>query len=274
MRLLALAVAAGPVLLFGQSPVPQATAPLAFEVVSVKKLADMPRNFSPERVGGRLHWTNTLMGLIMWSFRREAYEISFPPTAAAREVPVSFYEINAKFPADATEGQLREMVRTMLVERFKFTSHLESRELTGYALTVAKGGLKMEAAKPGDPPPQMPEWFRPKAGVKGFTEGMEGQVLTTMEGRGITAFTGRRASMEQIAKALSQELRTFVADKTGLPGEYYFGIKYAQVGSDLEVEVAPVFEALQTELGLKLEKQKNPVDVLVVDHVERVPTEN
>jgi uncharacterized protein (TIGR03435 family) len=258
---------------FGQEKA-ASPAPLAFEVVSVKKLAEMPFRFSPERSGDRLHWTNNLMGLIMWSYQREAYEISFLPTAAPKEFPASFYEINAKMPADTTQDQLREMVRTMLAERFKFTAHHETRDLPGYALTVAKGGLKIEAVKPGDPPPHLPEWFGSRGSIKAFIEQMEGMILATMEGNGITALTARRVSMDQVAKELSRQLRAFVMDDTGVPGQFYFGIKYAQIDSNYDVDAASVFGALQTELGLKLEKRKGPVDVMVVNHVLRVPTEN
>lgn len=252
----------------------QSARPVEFDVASVKLLKDMPFDFRLQRVGDRIHWNNTLMGLIMWAYQREAYEISFQPAALPKESTVSFYVIDAKTPETTTDEQLHEMVRILLAKRFKFTAHHETHELQGYGLTVAKNGLKIAAAKEGDKPIPMPEWFKSKDNPT-FTSAMEGTIMATMEGRGITALTARRVSMGQIARELSRELRAFVTDQTEIPGQFYFGIKYAQVNGDLNGEEAPsLVEVLQTELGLKLDKQRGPVDVLVVDHVERIPTDN
>jgi uncharacterized protein (TIGR03435 family) len=250
-----------------------APAPLSFDVASVKVLENFPYDFRLQRVGDRIHWTNSIMGMIMWAYQREAYEISFPPAALPKESTVSWYGIDAKTPAETTEEQLHEMVRTLLADRFKFGAHHETRELQGYSLVLGKNGLKIAAAKPDDKPAAMPEWFKSKDSPA-FAAHLEGTIMGTMEGRGITALTARRVSMEQVAKELSRQLRTFVIDKTGVPGQFYFGIRYAQVDSDGEADAPTVFEALQSELGMRLEKQKGPVDVLVVDHVQRIPTQN
>ena len=96
-----------------------------------------------------------------------------------------------------------------------------------------------------------------------------------MEGKGTSALTGRGVSTAQLAETLSATLGTLVLDQTGMTGNYYFGFKFLSVQNNPsdEVEGSTIFSALQDELGLKLEKQKGPIEVLVIDHVER-PSEN
>ena len=85
---------------------------------------------------------------------------------------------------------------------------------------------------------------------------------------------GRGVSISQLAEELSQRLETFVVDRTGLRGKYYFGFKSHWPNSPSEsLEVASVFSVLPDELGLKLVKEKCPVEMLVVDHFEK-PTGN
>jgi uncharacterized protein (TIGR03435 family) len=79
----------------------------------------------------------------------------------------------------------------------------------------------------------------------------------------------------QIAKALAGTAGRPVIDKTGLQGRYFFALQYSQLGTNTETDGAPdIFGAVQQQLGLKLEPAKAPVEMLVVDHLERTPTEN
>jgi uncharacterized protein (TIGR03435 family) len=161
------------------------------------------------------------------------------------------------------------MLQTLLVERFKIVTHRETKELSGYALVVGKNGPKLNTKTAAGESPPLPSYLGGKPSVA-----FEGRLFTSMEGVGTTAITGRGVSMAQLADELSQEMGMFVSDQTGLSGQYYFGLTFASIQNPRsEAQSLPVFSALQDDLGLKLEKQKAPVEILVVDHIER-PSEN
>jgi uncharacterized protein (TIGR03435 family) len=80
--------------------------------------------------------------------------------------------------------------------------------------------------------------------------------------------------MTQLAEVLQSELQTFVVEKTGLPGNYYFGTKFVSVNERRDVDGPTLFAALQEALGLRLEKKKGPVEMLIVDSMKVAPAEN
>ena len=102
---------------------------------------------------------------------------------------------------------------------------------------------------------------------------MEGHVVSTLSGPGIGNLTGRRVTMLQFSEALQRVLQVAVLDHTGLTGNYYFGLQYATGTATPEVTLPDLFSAVK-ELGLKLEKHRGPVEMLVVEHIEKTPTEN
>jgi uncharacterized protein (TIGR03435 family) len=161
------------------------------------------------------------------------------------------------------------MFQSLLMDRFKMTVHRVTKEVDGFALTVAKGGIEMQEAK-GDEMPPLPEWIR--AG-RDDRANMEGHVLSTLEGSGISNFTGRRVTMLQFSEALQRALQVAVLDETGLTGKYYFGFQFATGTATPEVTLPDLFTAVKA-LGLRLEKHKGPVEMLVVDHIEKIPTGN
>ena len=114
----------------------------------------------------------------------------------------------------------------------------------------------------------MPEWF-----AKMQPTAFEGKVQATMEGRGVGALTGRRVTMADLARTVGQVLRASVVDETGLTGKYYFGLRYAPERDQADSDLPPLAIALQ-DLGLRLEKRKGPVELLMVDHMEKTPSEN
>jgi uncharacterized protein (TIGR03435 family) len=125
------------------------------------------------------------------------------------------------------------------------------------------------AAATGDVAP-MPDYLEGK-----IPAAFEGQIFASAEGKGIAAITGRGVPLARLAETLSAELREFVIDRTGVTGNYYFGFTFRRLdyaNADAP-EVASVFDAVREQLGLKLERQKGPVELLVVDHVEP-PTPN
>jgi uncharacterized protein (TIGR03435 family) len=136
----------------------------------------------------------------------------------------------------------------MLAERFKLAVHREIRELPGLALVVDKKGLRIHAVEPG------------------------GSMLSS----GPTMVQAQKATMKQFADALASALNRPVQDLTGLSDSYDIKIQWtADLPSSTDPTDLPgsVYAAVQ-ELGLRLQVRKVPVEVLIVESAERVPTEN
>ena len=189
------------------------------------------------------------------------------------------FDIEAKVDAaDAPKldnlpfDERRKMLLPVLADRFGLKFHHETRELPTYALVVAKGGLKMKEAKPGDTYPN---------GVKG----PDGQSRAGMMMMGRGNLTGQAVPITNLVTMLSnQRLGRPLYDKTGLAGNYDFdlhwtpddappmagGAQAGSPGSDAATDPGPsLFTALQEQLGLRLDPQKGPVDVVVIDHIEQ-----
>jgi uncharacterized protein (TIGR03435 family) len=139
----------------------------------------------------------------------------------------------------ANESQLRQMLQTLLAERFRLVTHHETRDMPVYALTVGKNGSKLHEWKDGD---SMPEF----GGANNFRD---------------------RGTMQHFVDFLSNNpgVGRPVLDRTGLKGVYVF---YVEWGADEDF-----VPSMQEQLGLKLESQKGPVDVLTIDGIEK-PTLN
>jgi uncharacterized protein (TIGR03435 family) len=190
------------------------------------------------------------------------------------------FDIQAKVdPADAPKldkvpyDVRGKMLLPVLADRFGLKFHHETRELPTYALVVAKGGLKMKEAKPGDTYPN---------GIKG-PDGQARGGAGMMMGRG--SIIGQGVGVSSLLNVLSnQRLGRPIFDKTGLTGNYDFdlhwtpddappmagGAQAGSPGSDAATDPGPsLFTALQEQLGLRLDPQKGPVDVVVIDHIEQ-----
>jgi uncharacterized protein (TIGR03435 family) len=184
------------------------------------------------------------------------------------------FDIEAKVaPADVptlgkmTFEQRRTMFPSILADRFKLVVHHETRELPLYVLSVAKGGPKLKPSAPAAPTP------RPR-----------GMMINNGK------VTANDAQLSMLVTVLSRTLGRTIIDRTGLTGNYDFTLEYApeeggpqQPGAGAAAggalpaspsDSAPsIFTALQEQLGLKLESTKGPVDVIVIDHIEK-PSEN
>jgi bla regulator protein BlaR1 len=160
-----------------------------------------------------------------------------------------------------TMEQRRFMLQSLLAERFNLKYHHETKELPVYTLVIAKGGLKLKQNPAGGEHEQ--------SGIR-------------MSGRG--DFEGMNANMLVLCHVLSEqpELSHTIIDKTGLTGSFDFHLQWTPEiagpsGPDANSAGAPapdsnkpsLFTALQEQLGLKLEPQKGPVDVIVIDHIDK-----
>jgi uncharacterized protein (TIGR03435 family) len=223
---------------------------LRFEVASVKPLETDVLSTIPTRSAGRFTWGTDLGYLIGYAYRLQ-------PDRIAGSIPGSkhIYQVTATTRPDATDDELRLMVRSLLADRFQMKSHIETKEADRYVLSVARGGMK--TTKP-DEDDELPP--------------AEGRVVSLVKAAGVVKVAGTKASISALCETLERSLGTPVIDETGLSGAYSFAFRYASgVGPSDE---SPIFGALQRELGLRLEKKKGPVAILVVDSVSVVPTEN
>lgn len=147
-----------------------------------------------------------------------------------------------------TKDQLREMLRNMLSDRFKLQTHREQSEMSVLALTVGKGGSKLKRELP---PSSDPEGTRCDAYRKPMC-----------------TYVMQKAPMSALAGFVGQCGR-IVIDRTGLDGEFDVRLKFDRNNCGDDVNCVSVQDALQDQLGLKIEETKAPVEVLIVDHVER-----
>jgi uncharacterized protein (TIGR03435 family) len=154
-------------------------------------------------------------------------------------------------PGVPDTAQFREMYQKLLADRFHLTLHRETREMSIYAITVAKGGPRLKAADPWEP----------------VNAGNAGGIERTMK------FTNM--SMQEFARNLALFEDRPVVDQTALSGEYDFTLQWtSQVTAETLPDAAPALStAMQEQLGLRLESTRGKAEVLVIDRVER-PSEN
>jgi uncharacterized protein (TIGR03435 family) len=149
--------------------------------------------------------------------------------------------------AKLTFDQRRTMLQQILAGRFKLVAHHETRELPIYQLTIGKKGSKLKESTPGDPASAIPRII--------FGSGK------------VTATYG---SLSLFITPLSRQLGRVIVDKTGLTGKYDFTLEWTPEGAAPTDQSGPdIFTAIQEQMGLKLESTKGPVDVIVIDHIEK-----
>jgi len=235
------------------APVVQAKAQAqpSFAVASIHQSAaevKFERDGKTETQPGHLLMKDvTVQTCIKWAYGVQRSQVIGP----AELLKQIHYDIEAKSDEPANEAQLKLMMQTLLASRFALKFHRDKRELKGFAMTVVKGGSKMQPSK-GD-------------GVPYRQNSANGTVAKFM-------------TMQEWGDFIAGPLEAPVVDKTGLPGRYDFTLDFTSYLPTEERSMRPeltgiVMAAMQGELGLKLESQKLMVDVMVVDHVDK-PSEN
>jgi uncharacterized protein (TIGR03435 family) len=249
---------------------PGATAP-AFEAASVKSAP--PPTDNRMRVGmngdaGRVNFSNvTLMNVMARAYNVKEHQITGPDWLKSER-----YDIVATLPPGAPRDQIPLMLQTLLADRFKLTLHRESKVLPIYALVVGKNGPKLHEA-------EAQGGLRMSMGPKGLQ--LTGKVSIPMLTDAISRFTDRPViDMTELKGTFDIDLGFRPDGQPGGPGFFGPGGGPRPEGAG-EGKSAPdnadapsIFTAVQETLGLKLEGRKSPVDILIIDHAERVPTEN
>lgn len=257
-----------------------------FEVATIKPAAPSDNSmlmFTPDGI--------SIHGIPMKMLLRESFGVEDDRILGEPNWVKNRFDIEAKIDAeDAPKlknmkfDQRRAMVLPLLEDRFGLKYHHETRELPMYALVVAKGGLKMKASAPDDPPkadgPPKPDDSdakdKPRMGRRNLM----------MNGRGHLESTG--TTTEMLAHILAQQLGRTVVNKTNLPGNYDYTLQWTPddvstpMGGDAgpgKGDISPdaggptLLTALEEQLGLKLEATKGTVDVIVIDHID-LPSQN
>ena len=225
-----------------------------FEVVSIKPTEAVPGSASGiQSLPGRIVGRNVTLKRCI----RGAYDI--PETlifGGPKWVDEQRYDIEAKAADPVRDPALMLMLQSLLADRFHLAFHRERRQLSGYALMVAKSGLK---AKPS-------------------AKDVPAKTSASLSGGSIDA---QASTMANLAQKLSDTLHIPVTDLTKTEGKYDFKLSWNPKDVTLasadklvaEPSAPSIFTALQEQLGLRMESRKVPVDVVVIDHAEK-PSEN
>jgi uncharacterized protein (TIGR03435 family) len=190
------------------------------------------------------------------------------------------FNVSAKIPPGTTKAQFHLMMQNLLAERFKLKFHYEKKEMQVFELVVAKNGPRMKESAgplpPPDPDARPPAPDPSNKDANGFPILPPGRAPTGMfTSSGVTVRYADE-SMTDFAGRLAGRLRKPVTDTTGLKAKYDFTLQWVpEHRSPTSEDSGPtLLQALQEQLGLKLESKKGLIDIFVVDHVEKMPTEN
>ncbi len=291
---------------FGQS----ATAP-AFEVASIKPAAPMQNGMIRVGMGGdpgRVNYTNvTLKNILTRAYGVKPHQITGPDWLDSER-----FDVVAKVPDGVPKEEIPVMLQNLLAERFKMTVHKESKESNVYALIVGKNGPKLTPAAEDDaargPGPGRGPAFVGQDG-KALPRPPAGAMMVRMDGNA-GHLEAKKITVAQFCDMLSNFLDRPVIDMTDIKGQYDIGLDMstedlalrggvrvamagARAGAGGGMAVghegpggpsaerpagestpgASIFTAVQG-MGLKLDPRKAPMDFVVIDKAEKVPTEN
>jgi uncharacterized protein (TIGR03435 family) len=229
-----------------------------------------------------------------------AYGLKSRQLSGPSWMDMEFYEISATLPEGATKEQERTMWQNLLKDRFQMAAHRETREVSAYGLLTGKNGPKFKesdpAAEAADKEAVAAAVGRPRPpvtpGPDGFPEipadaKMPGSfTLSLSSGDSLKVkIFARHITMTELADQLSGYAGRVVEDQTLLRGKYDFTLAFeterrmpgAPAGGPAMIPTereASLSNAVQEQLGLKLEGKKTKLEMLIIDHVEKVPTGN
>lgn len=246
------------------------------------QMRDLPRGLT-----GRFTMNASLRVLMETAYHLQPFQIVGGPGWIGSEQ----YEVEAKAAGNPDRARIFLMLQSLLEDRFRLQIHRESREMPVYALVAARRGLKLPPPRPGscldeaNPLPPLPEpggRMQPPGQSPASTVRCGGVGVHLVAGG--ARLTGGKVPMTEFVCTLSRVLGRPVTDQTGFSGVFDVNLDFlpddttaglpAPPPGAIPVETASpsIFGAVQ-QLGLRLESTKGPIEVLVIDHVER-PTAN
>jgi uncharacterized protein (TIGR03435 family) len=222
----------------------------SFEAATVKSNRSGSGSSSSHTRTANLNMTNvSLRSMIVSAYKIRDYQLNGPDWLRTER-----FDIVAKAQPGTPDADLMPMLQSLLAERFKLEIHRETKELPVYGLVEAKGGLRI---KPVDP-----------AG------GTNTNSNSDEKGGQLTA---ERATMSNFAGWISSRMDRPVLDQTGRTESFSFKLQYSLENENTDPNAAryPILPlAIQEQLGLRLEKRTAPIEIIVVDKIEKVPIEN
>jgi uncharacterized protein (TIGR03435 family) len=231
-----------------------ADGPPTFDVASIKaspggegRGGPLPFNQIQATPGSLTMRKVTLKMAVAWAYHVFEYQVNGPDWTGSER-----YDIAAKATGPAGEHQLRQMLQTLLAERFKLEFHRQTKEMQAYLLEVGKNGPKFQESKSEGDSDVAPD---PKRMV----------------------IEVHRMPIAQLVEILAKIFQTPVIDLTGLTARYDVSInaaKYLPQSGDRADPLSIIQTGLAEELGLKMEAKKYPVDLLIIDRAEKAPAEN
>jgi uncharacterized protein (TIGR03435 family) len=281
--MLAVAASAG---LFGQA--------VHFEVASIRPSAAPGADHVDVGVhidGAQVRCTYlSLTDYISAAYKLKLYQIQGPDWMAGDR-----FDISATLPAGAKQEEVLDMFKSLLVERFQMKFHWEKKDFPVYALTIAKGGLKATPSAPdteSDGDTNAPVNVQGSGGRGGVNINLgHGSFFTLADNK----FVARKLTMASLADTLARFEDRPVVDMTGATGKFDLDLDFTEedyramlIRSAIAAGVVLPPEALKAmelasgdsligaleKVGLKFERRKAPLDVIVIDHISKLPTEN
>jgi uncharacterized protein (TIGR03435 family) len=266
-----------------------ATGHLSFEVASVRASEPITSKSAADgkfRVGTQVDGARVDIGYTsLTELVRQAYGLKNYQVTAPDWMSGERYDIHAKLPEGGTKDQVPEMLQSLLADRFKLTFHRESKEHQVYGLIVGKNGLQLKEVAPDTPPSAGQGVTTRKSPSGGIEVHMDENMtmpalcdfLGKMVDRAVVDMTGLTATYDVALDIPANEFKrmlqsgsnsVFVSNSAGSEGP-----RPAADSASEPAGGSAMFAYVQ-QLGLKLEPRKAPLELLVVDHAEKVPTEN
>jgi uncharacterized protein (TIGR03435 family) len=257
----------------------------AFDAASVKADPSLSlRHVLLPPAGGRLSTRMASLQLLI----QNAYGVqSFQVSGGPDWMNSSGYDVEARAEGNPSRSQVWLMLQSLLEDRFKLKVHRETKVLPVFALTAAKSGLKLPPPKEGDCVDASAPAVPPVSGQRPLPPCGEAQV--GFEPATGLFVAGGQVAMAELIRVLSGLLQRPIVDETGFLQKFDIDLRFAyeegvtavpnpwrqsDSGQGGDPAANPsIMTALQQQLGLKLVSTKGPVEVLVIDHVEK-PSEN
>ena len=264
-----------------------------FEVASVKPFTLAASGNDSVTLGARIDRAQvritglTMRDLLSMAYRVKLYQLNGPEWMATER-----YDINAKLPDGVTPEKLPEMVQALLIDRFGIRMHRENKEMPAYVLLVGKPPLRLKQIDldPNAPPPEAVT-VTGTGGPQGISVNLGNGASYTFTGGKLA---GKRVNAPTIASVLERFTDRPVIDLTELKGTYDFEFQVSSEEAQTLMIRAAVAAGVQLppqalrmldgggnpiengaeQLGLKIEGRKIPVEMIVIDQIQKTPTEN